>query len=197
MKALFRGTISWLPLAVAIVGLSLLVYAAAHQGYRQSLNDPQIQVAQDAATQLASGSSLHSLIASSTIDIARSLAPWLAVYDAAGVPLQSSGLIDGVLPRIPKGIFVAAKAYVGKDALEAHENRVTWQSSTGIRQAIVVEYVDTPSGIIYVVAGRSMREVEERESQLLSMVGDAAGILLAATFLMTILAESLRRGYHR
>ncbi len=197
MKALMRSMLSWLPMALTIVGLSLLIYATCQQEYRQSLNDPQIQLAQDAVAKLASGTSLPAVSATGTIDIARSLAPWLAVYDAAGSPLQSSGLLEGALPPIPHGVFAAAKAGMGKDTAEPHEDRVTWQTSTGIRQAIVVEYVETPSGIMYVAAGRSMREVEARESRLLSMVAGTAVVLLIATFLMTALAEPLRRIFLR
>ena len=49
MRFLVRVLVSWLPLAVASTGMCLLVYATVQQNYRQSLNDPQIQMAEDAA----------------------------------------------------------------------------------------------------------------------------------------------------
>src|SRR6185436_9409124 len=44
--------IAWLPLAVAITGVCGLVYATVHQNYRQSLNDPQIEIAEYLAGRL-------------------------------------------------------------------------------------------------------------------------------------------------
>ena len=90
MKGITRSFIAWIPAAgIAIVGLCGLVYVAVQQDYRQSLNDPQIQMAEDAAAPLNAGAAPASLVTRGTtpINIAASLAPWIAVYDESGTPL--------------------------------------------------------------------------------------------------------------
>src|SRR3954465_13626820 len=95
----------WLPQALIITILCGLVYATVQQNYRQSLNDPQIQISEDAALQLSSGvhvvcesgASSTGLVVSayqSVPDIAQSLLPWIAVYDASGVPVAASGELN-------------------------------------------------------------------------------------------------------
>ena len=42
----------WIPIAVAVTGLAALVCGAIQQDLRQSANDPQVQLAEDAAAQL-------------------------------------------------------------------------------------------------------------------------------------------------
>ena len=52
-KKIFQEALfSWLPLAVAIIIMSGLVYVVAQQNYRLTANDPQIQIAQDIAAAL-------------------------------------------------------------------------------------------------------------------------------------------------
>lgn len=179
---------SWLPLAVAVTGLCGLVYATVQQNYRQSLNDPQIQMAEDAEILLAHGAVPASVIPSGEkIDIAKSLAPFIAVYDKSGNVLESSGILAGAPPNPPRGVFEAARANNGKDALQAYENRVTWEPYPYVRQAIVV--VAVPQTGQFVVAGRNMREVEERESRLSLMIALGWAVLIAATFVAKIIAR--------
>ncbi|MEK7161684.1 MAG: hypothetical protein AAB729_03270, partial [Patescibacteria group bacterium] len=55
-KKIFQEALfSWLPLAVAIIIMSGLVYVVAQQNYRLTANDPQIQIAQDIAAALNKG----------------------------------------------------------------------------------------------------------------------------------------------
>ena len=59
------------------------------------------------------------------------------------------------------------------------QDRITWQPRTGVRQAIVAVYFHgRKTG--YVVAGRSLREVEKRVDDL--------GLIVAAAWLVTLLA---------
>ncbi len=189
MQYLVRAFSAWLPLGVAITGLCLLAYATVQQQYRQSLNDPQIQMAEDGAAVLAGGGVPAQLVQRgiASIDIARSLAPWIAIYDASGTLLESSAALNGAPPTLPADVLDAAKnglpPVVGHhftNDIPQDENRVTWQPAPGVRQAIVVVYV--PQRQQYVVAGRNMREVENREAQLATFVGIAWLALMIATF---------------
>src|SRR6185369_15227988 len=54
MRPLFaRAFVLWIPCLIAITGVFAFAYLATQQNYRQSLNDPQIQMAEDAAVSLA------------------------------------------------------------------------------------------------------------------------------------------------
>jgi hypothetical protein len=143
-----------LPLAVLTTIVILLVYVVAQQDLRLGADDPQIQMAEDAAAQLDRGASPASVVPSSNVDMAHSLAPFLIVFDGKGQPLASSASLDGALPRPPFGVFRGVPL--------GGRNDVTWQPAPRVRDAaVVVAYRDG-----FVLAGRSLRLIEERESSL-------------------------------
>lgn len=71
--------IAWVPLAFIITVAAGLVYLAVQQDERSSANDPQIQMAQDAAYNLQSGASVNSVVPGNQVDPSHSLAPFLIV----------------------------------------------------------------------------------------------------------------------
>ena len=186
-RALFRG---WLPLAAAITGICLLVYATVQQSFRTGANDPQIQLAEDATSQLASGTppqSLRAIVASPSVDMEQSLATFVIVYDERGTPLAGTGLLGGHLPTPPAGVLTFAR--------EHREERVSWQPTRRARIAAVVRHSSAGEGM-FVLAGRSLRVIEARESSLRTMCAIAWIVLLAATFALLVAGELLlpRRG---
>lgn len=165
---------TWIPLAIAITLMCALVYAALQQTERQALNDPQIQMAEDAAAILKNGGSPADVVPrGKTIDASASLAPWIAVYDASGTPLESDAVLSGAPPKPPKGSFDAARA----SGSNLPHN--TWESADGTRTALVLVWV--PDKELFVAAGRNMREVEDREWALAVLVASAWIATLAAT----------------
>ena len=180
MKGLTGIFISWIPLGIVIVGLCGLISVTVQQNYRMSLNDPQIQMAQDAATAISRGVSVSMVVPSVSIDIATSLAPFVIVYDDTGKPVAYSGTISGAVPVPPKDVFSYANEH-GSD-------RLSWEPQPGIRTAIDVERIPGNSG--YVLVGRNMREVEARESDLTMIVGLGMIVLLLATFIANVFAQS-------
>lgn len=167
LKGTWLEPLVWWAFAAVPVTLVLLVgYAVVQQNYREGLNDPQIQMAEDAALALKSGAQIDQVVPTAKVNVAESLSPWLAVYNAQGVPLLASGQLDGAAPQPPQGIFDSSswvKHQNGTfyDQGPVLETRVTWQPGSGVRQAIVVVKL---SGPVYgfVIAGRNMREVEQR-----------------------------------
>jgi hypothetical protein len=130
-----------------------------HQNFRSSANDPQIQMAEDAAEALEKGVAIVTILGNSKVEIEKSLAPYLVMYDQAGKPVAGSGELNGKLPTLPEGVFKYAK--------NKGEDRITWQPEKGIRSAIVVVSYNSPNAQGgFVMAGRSLREVEKREHQL-------------------------------
>jgi len=121
-------------------------------------------MARDAASALAAGATPAQVTAGATVDVATSLAPWVAVYGADGTPLASSGTYLGKPPVIPDQARADARA---------GELSFTWEPVDGLRLATIVETF--PGGTV--VAARSMQQVEERETRTLAIA--AAGWLVA------------------
>jgi hypothetical protein len=170
----------WLPLVIAVTGISGLVYLTSQQVLRMGANDPQIAMAQDNAAALASGSSAGDLLSARPVDIAVSLSPFLVIYDSEGQPVAGTGTLHGQLPELPPGIF----QYVDQKG----EDRVTWQPEPGIRIAAVVVGIqgDQPG---FVMAGRSLKESESRTDQIGKLVGAAWVAILLASLVVVILVE--------
>jgi hypothetical protein len=170
----------WFPLAVAITLVLGIVYVVGQQGYRMSVNDPQIQLAEDAATALTNGQLIDSVVPTKQVDIASSLAPFVVVFDDSGKGIASSGLLHNQMPTLPSGVF----DYVRKNG----QDRITWQPEPGIRSAVIVtRYTGQKPG--FVMAGRSMRESEVRTNKLFELVVVGGMATLVATLIAIALAE--------
>jgi hypothetical protein len=177
----------WLLVAIIITGFSGLLEATVQQVIRQSADDPQIQMAEDTATALANGQQVQNVVPAEKVDIAKSLATYIIVFDANGKAIASSAQLNGQSPSPPAGVF----DYVKQNG----EDRITWQPQTGVRSAAVVtQFQGSNSG--FVLAGRSLREVEIREDNILHiiLVGWVAillGSLLATAVIFKLLQHPL------
>ena len=170
----------WLILAAFSTLFIALVYGAVQQDFRQSANDPQIEMAENAAARILSGDSPTGIASEfKKVDIAQSLSPYLIFFDGEGTPIAGSGRLHGEIPKPPAGVFAFAEAY--------GEHRFTWQPESDVRSAVVlVPYRAGTSG--FVMAGRSLREVEKREEKLglqvfLAWFASLALSLMGAVFL--------------
>ncbi|MGA3370153.1 MAG: hypothetical protein ABSC48_00155 [Terracidiphilus sp.] len=166
-------------------GLALALYAIPQQVLRQGANDPQIAMATDLVSVFEQGDiadllqqgTLPGLTAGSGgVDMARSLSPFVIVYDDQGRPLASQAQLDGKAPALPSGVF---------DFVRQHgEERLSWQPRRGVRIAAVVQRVGGAHPG-FVLAGRSLREVEVREEQVRQMAGvtwiGMLGVILVGT----------------
>jgi hypothetical protein len=177
-KLIYTGIRAWIPLGIAITLLSLFIYGAIQQVIRTGANDPQIQLAEDLANKLADGEAIPENLTADKVDIARSLSPFIIVFDSNKQVVASSAVLNNNNPVTPKGVLDYAR--------EHGENRVTWQPQTGVRMAIVaIFYNDKAAG--YVVVGRSLRENEIRTAK----IGNLIQLGWAATLLFTLLAKIL------
>jgi hypothetical protein len=147
----------WIPIAIAITGLSALVYLAVQQDIRQSANDPQIQMAEDAALALTNGAEPNLILPKGLIDLSTSTYPYMVIFNDQGQPIAASAWLYGHMPTLPVGVFAFTKKY-GQD-------RFTWQPRAGVRSAVVVVHYNGQNPG-FVLAGRSLREVEIREDRL-------------------------------
>lgn len=149
----------FLPLAILATALAGLVYIVAQQDGRSQANEPQVQLAEDAAARLDAGGRPQDQVGAVPVDIARSLAPFVVVYGTTGNILATGGQLDGQPPVVPAGVLAGARA-TGRDA-------VTWQPRPGVRVATV----SVPWSGGTVLAGRSLRLVEDRAAMLELLVG--------------------------
>lgn len=135
---MIRGTLleplAWFAFAaIAVTGVGGAAYVLVQQVYRTDLDDPQIQIVEDAATRLNAGAVPADIVAHGTplVDIRNSLAPWVAVYDAIGHALEASGQLDNASPKLPPGVFDTTQWLAHPNGLfynqsPVFQNRFTW-----------------------------------------------------------------------
>lgn len=148
------------PLALITVIMGL-IYVAVQQCYRMGANDPQIQMAQDISYQLSRGRSADAYFEGDSLDISRSPGLFVALYNSAGQPVKSTGLLNEKMPQLPSGVFDFTKQH--------GEDRISWQPHAGVRVALVIDKIPSVAGG-FVAAGRSLKEVEARINNLNLMV---------------------------
>ncbi len=181
MLGLTKGQISgilkiWLPLAIVTTALSGLIYLVIQQDLRIGANDPQIQIAEDVARQISFGQSPLAFIPPIKVEISKSLANYIVIFDDKGKIIGSSAVLDGKQPTLPPGVLDKTKS-VG-------ETRFTWQPRTGVRSAVVIDYFKSPANNGYVMVGRSIREIENREDNL-KLIVFLAWVITMSTSLAT------------
>lgn len=164
----------WFILAIAIAGLALMFLVLVQQVIRQSANDPQIQIAGDVAEALVKDKDFKSVIKDDQIDISKSLAPFIIVFNEKGQPIHSNGDLVGKMPTPPDGTFEYARRN-GTD-------KFTWEPKPGIRIAAVLIY-QGKNKEMFVLSGRSLREIEKREKMLQNVTLAGTGTILLSTFI--------------
>jgi hypothetical protein len=172
-RLLRLALLAFAPAFVALTVACGLGYVVVQQALRAGANDPQVQLAEDGARALDIGVEPASLIGPGSaaagfagpalVDPSVSLAPFVVIYDVAGIPVATNATLAGGTPKPPSGVLETARSE-GID-------KVTWQPGPGVRIAIVV--VPWRGGTI--LAGRSLRLVEEQEDRTLLLAG-AAGL---------------------
>jgi hypothetical protein len=150
-------------LATVLVGT---VYGTAQQIERQGADDAGWRLATQVASELADGRS-DTVDALPRVDLEKSLAPFVVVFDETDAAQSGNGYLSGELVRVPDGVLDAART-------EGH-NHVSWQPSGGLRFATVA----VRSGDSVVLAGQSLAPSESRTADL--------GILLLAAWAGSLL----------
>jgi hypothetical protein len=152
-----------LVLTALATGLALALNIIPQQVLRLGANDPQIAIAGDLVARLEQGIAPTEAVPAGSIDLSRSLTPFLIAYDDQGQPLASQAQLNGKTPTPPSGVFANVRQH--------GEDRISWQPRRDVRIAAVIQRVNGPQPG-FVLAGRNMREVESREA----LVGQLAGL---------------------
>ncbi len=169
----------WAPIATVAILLSGLIYISVQQALRQSANDPQIQIAEDLAQTLQNGKSAQDALGQTQVDLSKSLATFIIIFDDAGKPIASQAVLDGRIPIPPAGVFTYTRQY--------KQDMITWEPKPNIREAaVLVKFEGSNPG--FVLVGRSLSEVEKRLSALEMQVklGLAAALLGSLVILIII-----------
>jgi len=146
--------------AIIATVIFLFIYASVQQSYRTAANDPQIQLASEIKQRLENAQSIQNIFPDDTVDLSKSLNVFAMLLDSQCRVTRSSGFLHGENPMLPKGVFEFVKTN--------GEDRVTWQPQSNVRMAMVIMKIKT-NNVNYVAVGRSLKEVEVRESDLLFM----------------------------
>ena len=171
---------AWLPLAAVTTVLSFTIFAVVQQGQRLSANEPLVEIAESTANQLQQGATPQSVTAGSVVDVGNDLAPGVAVLDQTGKVIVSTMRMnsdtdrpqDGIIPQLPAGVIQSVS--------DNGEDRFTWEPSHGVRLAAVVASTGG-SHPEYVVAARSLKEVEKRISHTFHIVAAGWALALASS----------------
>lgn len=171
---------SWVAAALIIVVIFGSMYGVTQQAQRSVANDPQIQLAEDSATLLNQGIR-PTMLTQETTNMAKSLAPFVNIYDKNGHSVSSSGLLDGKTPTPPSGFFSSAN---GRDYFAE-----TWEPQTGVRVAAVV----VSANKYYVVSGRSLTQVEVNENRTMQIAAAGGVVSLVLLGLMYLAVERKKK----
>ncbi len=174
-KAVFK---IWLPIAFASTIISGLIYVSVQQNYRLSANDPQTQIAQDLSEILQNGKNASEIVGQTQVNISKSLATFIIIYNDQGKPVASQAVMDGRIPTPPQGVFDYTKTNL--------QNKITWQPKNGIRIAAIIHKFEG-SNPGFILVGRSLREVEERVVKLATQVKLGLLVVLMGSFIVTFL----------
>ena len=169
---------NWLGYASVVTLLCLIVYGAVQQTFRQSANDLQYQLAQDAVNAINKGADPKLLTGTQRLDLASTLSPYVLIYDANGNAFGSNITLNGQIPKPPAGALNEAR----KNSI----NSVTWQPRPGIRQAAVM--MAAQRGYL-VVVGRSLQNTEEHIYRLGILVLFGWAVSLVAMLVIVVLQE--------
>jgi hypothetical protein len=174
----FRILRLWLPIAVVATALLGFTYVASQQVYRNLADEPQTQLAEDAAARLDAGDDVSDVVSGDTVNLASSLAPFVIVYDMHDAVAGGNGVLEGKTPLPPTGVLDTARS--------EGRNRLTWQPAKDVRIASVS--VATKDGRV-VLAGRSLRQTEQHVDDLTAMAFVAWVVTLAGALIAVVLVE--------
>lgn len=175
-SVLMQTVLAWVPFAVVITIMSGVMYGTVQHVLRSEANDPQVAIAIDAADAMDKGQPPLAMVSSNIIEIAKSLSTYMLIYNPQGQLVVSSARLSGVTPNVPAGVFDRVN--------KKGEDRITWEPAPGVRQALVVMKAKTG----FVAVGRSLREVEIRERNVLLLTAAGWAASLLTSFVLVFLA---------
>lgn len=148
-----KETLFFLAFFLLATIMIVFVYAIAQNILRAGANDPQVQMAENAAFLLDHNAPMGPIVPELGVELSRNSEPFIQIYDKKGSVVDGNATLHGKIPHIPKGALDNTK--------EISENRITWQPERGVRIATVIRRNggQTPG---FVITGRLLNETENR-----------------------------------
>lgn len=165
----------WIPLAVVSAFSIGFVYFAVQQNYRLSADDQQIQISEDASNYFKNGGQISD--PPNKLEISQSLNVYYLAFDSKKKLLATSAVLHEKPAVVPDGVFDYAK--------NKGQNRFTWQPEKGIRVAAVLTYFKGKNEG-YVLAGKSLKEVDKRTDALktIALISWAGSLVLSLIIIL-------------
>jgi len=135
------------------------LFVIMRQTGRLKINRPLVAMIDEAIVKLGKGAEITSVIPRKNIDMTLDNEEYMIIINERGEVAAGSIRLEGITPIPPKGVLDYAK--------DRGINRVAWQPKKGIRSAIVVK--PYPHG--WILAGRSLKEVETEEKNWMKVLG--------------------------
>ncbi len=175
MKKLIAG-LAGVGILIVIFGT---IYVVTQQVQRSDANYPQVQMAEDAATQINNSHDAHAASLLTPVNMNTSLAPFTIVYDKKGNVVSGSGYLNNKVPKASLSMLEASK---GEDY-----SAVTWEPQKNVRIAAVT----VAAKDYYVLSGRSLTEVEKNETQTfkLAFIGGIVALMLLGVAITAKMAD--------
>lgn len=175
-------------LIVLLGAFSLISALVSQQLLRRSANQPQQQMAERYAAEIAAGADPAEVLPAGRVDPSRDLDPFIVFYDRNFTPLRSSAVLGGSVPIPPRGVF--------EYAAQHGSNILSWQPRRDARIAMVLLRIDgAHPGFLLI--GRSLSNTELAEGLLYhAAVASLAAILLLVAAASFLLARAFRRVRH-
>jgi sensor histidine kinase regulating citrate/malate metabolism len=172
----FQGLLLFTLFAALVTVLIGSIFVTGQHLYRSNANDPQVEISEQISEFIKQGAPADAIIdQEQAMDITNSLSAFAIVYDKDGKLVVSSGKIGEEIPTPPSSVFDSAKA--------TGQNRFTWEPKKGTRIAAVLRKVDDEKGFILV--GRNLREIENREQALTFVIAIIWIVLLGISALLS------------
>ena len=169
---------AWLPMAVIITAVFLAIYCSSQYIVRSLANEEQVRIAAEVSRYLKEGGNPMTMNSSAPADIEQILSPYIIFYTLDLHPMVSSAMLDGAPAMLPFGVYAHVK--------ERGEHRVTWQPKPGVRQAVVLNYIEGPTPG-YLLVGKSLKETERTTCGLWYILSVMWAItMLASLFVVSV-----------
>lgn len=177
---------TWCALCVPLLLVGTLVllitYVNEQQNIRLGANEPQEWMAHDIASKIGSGTSPLTAVTGAPVSVMSENAPYIIVYNAEGSTTVATGVFEGKVSTLPRGVLDYAR--------EHGTHRLSWEPHPGVRHAIVI--VPIQGGTLgYVLSGRSLYYAELQETLLRERTIYGWGLLLVGSVLFSLFAALL------
>ncbi len=166
---------TYIILATVLVLSFGFAFVVGRQVLRMGANDPQMEIIESFYETLSQGQDPALFGSIPPVDMQKGLTPFVNIYDGEGKFVAGNGKLGEASPAPLKGVFDSAKTK-GKTTF-------TWQPQKGVRIASVIKSYSAGDKQGFILAGKSLRETENRIQTLMKISVVSLVLALLASWL--------------